>query len=172
VSYCRDATWFTKPQMRLNFIDCSSCQNVTEKTLELFRSNAPNLTSLNISNCSLLKGESLRLLKGSKIQTLWMNDIDLEAAVVNENKEFFSQLIKLSVIGCRITTSACNELDKYGYQLQDLNLRDNPDLSFEALKSLILNLEGLKTLNIMGTTLSSDQIGQLTALRPLLKIST
>jgi hypothetical protein len=172
VPYCRDITWFTKPQRKLDFLDCSYCQNMTEETLKAIVKNTPNLTSLNISGCPQLRSQALRVLMGTTIQKLWMNTIDLELEDIDRSKEFFSQLKHLSLVDCRINSEICYKLIAYAYQLAHLDLRDNPNISYDALHLLISNLECLKFLNIMGTTLNPDQIDKLKSLNINVKVIT
>lgn len=171
VNYCRNVTWFTKPQMKIDFLDCSYCQNMTEKMLKAILQNTPNLSSLNISGCPL-SGSVIHLMTGSKIQTLWMHEIALELEVIEGNKEFLSQLKLLGLVNCHLNSEACHRLAVYAYQLTNLDLRDNPGILVEEIKFLVTQLERLMFLNIMGSSLTPNQIGELKKMRPGLKITT
>jgi hypothetical protein len=176
VSYCAAPleaaflTWLGQAGGKLQSLTLSYCLDITDKTVAALGVATPFLTTLNLSGCPRVTSDALCSLKN--VKRLWRNDIGLMAETVASHPAFFSQLEKLSVANCEISSETCKLLASSCTHLQHLDLRGNVGISFEAIACIVTKLSNLKVLNLLGISLTQEEIAQLAIHRTDLKVIT
>ncbi len=163
-------SWLKEAGGQLKTLSLYRCLNVTENVLKCLSTSSPFLMSLNISGCPYLSGASLVHLDGLSIQQLHMSEIELTSDDVKNCSNLFSRLIELSIGNCRLSDETCRLLAEKCPNMKKMNLRGNPQVSFESLQYLINSLKQLRVLDLLDSSLSQDQLLQLTSIRKDLRI--
>lgn len=167
--YLTDDVLHTLSNKRLTCLELKNCLNITSEGVHGVLERCPNITSLDLSNCSQLNTSSLgKLLVVRKLKILKLNGYSVDNLLSKDIREFCTSLEDIQLEECQIKdNSLFHQNQSFGSALTTVSLCGCQSVTNSFIKALTsVTKSNLKSVNISRTNVDCKALIYLAGFAP------